>query len=303
MKLDVYAELASLPACPAGGPLPSGLASGFVDGCTAFAARDDDAKNEARRCYSQRAAAGELRLPQQLDLDPDLARPLRDGWLAIAIAFTLRVPWYSKDDRPFHVLDNPVRKDRVFGVPYMSAASWKGLLRWAFHMRAGLVGPSAQGDRRVIAKAEAMSVHLFGNEKEGERDSQRGTLALYPTWFSKIGFEVINPHDRKARAGTRPITYEVVPSGTAGALRFLYAPAPGAAARDGVKPIETLGLLVDAAEQLLTVYGFSAKRTVGWGVAKVNAARALGRRNEKSGSITDVQDALGALLSTEGASG
>lgn len=291
MKFDVYADLASLQACPTNSPLPCGLVSGFVDGCTAFAAgaddaRADDARKEARRCYSQRAAAGELRLPPELRLDAEMEKPLREGWVAIEIAFTLCAPWYSKDDSPFHVLDNPVRKDRVFGVPYMSAASWKGLLRWACRMGAGL-------------HDSAWIVHLFGNEKGKKRNFQRGALAFYPTWFPKIGFELINPHDRKTRAGKQPITYEVVPPGTDGRLHLLYAPTPGAAARDDVSAIDTLRQLLDAAEQLLTVYGFSAKRTAGWGVAKVKEARASGRAREQKGSIADLKKALGTLLAVE----
>src|SRR5690606_38477625 len=55
-------------------------------------------------------------------------------WVAVGVEFTLQAPWYSRDDVPFHVLDNPVRRDRVLGLPFMAAASWKGLLRWACRM-------------------------------------------------------------------------------------------------------------------------------------------------------------------------
>jgi CRISPR-associated protein Cmr2 len=300
VKLDLYAELASLQACPAGGPLPSALASGFVDGCTALAARScsEDAKNEARRCYRQCAAASELRLPRELDLDADLAKPLHGGWLAIEIAVTLCAPWYSKDDRPFHVLDNPLRKDRIFGVPFMSAAGWKGLLRWAFDMTTGLLGPSPRPHDPAVAKAQTMALHLFGSKKGVERGFHRGALAFYPTWFSRIDFEVINPHDRRERAGTQPILYEVVPPGTRGTLRLLYAPVRGAAAGDGVSKVETLKLLLDATEQLLTVYGFSAKRTAGWGVAKVTKARACAHGGEwrEKDSVSELRDKLATLL-------
>lgn len=303
MKLDFYADLATLQACPANPSLPGGLASGFVDGCTALAARGEKAKREARSCYIQRARAAELRLPRELGLDVPLARPLHEGWLAVEITFTLCTPWYSKDDRRFHVLDNHVRKDRVFGVPYMSAGSWKGLSRWAFRMNTGLLGPEPATDRRIVAEAEAMVLHLFGNAKGAGRLFQRGALTYCPTWFPKVGFEVINPHDRQQRAGTLPIAYEVVPTGVQGALRFLYAPVPGAAVCDDVMPAEALARLLDATDQLLTVYGFSAKRTAGWGAAKVDLARALGHKRETRGSISDVKDALGTLLAATGTRG
>ncbi len=253
MKFDLYAELASLQACPTTSALQGGLASGFVNGCTAFNARGGQSKNEARDCYRKRAAAGTLQLPSELNLDPDLGAPLLKHWLAIEIKFKLLSPWYSKDDRPFHVLDNPVRKDRVFGVPYMSAASWKGLLRWAFRVHTGLIGPAPIQDEEQRRKAEACEVHLFGNEKGEKEDFRQGSLAFYPTWFDKIGFEVINPHSRKTRAGTQPILYEVVPSGTEGVLRLLYAPLPGDDGLGVAERIDALQKLLDAAEQLLTV--------------------------------------------------
>ena len=246
-----------------------------------------------------RAATGELRLPQDLKLDADSDAPLHKGWLAFEIQFKLCTPWYSKNDRPFHVLDNPVRKDRVFGVPYMSAPSWKGLLRWACRMQAGL----QEHLQRHGGKMDDWSdpdwiIHLFGNEKGDKENFLRGALAFYPTWFDKVRFEVINPHSRKTRAGTQPILYEVVPADTKGVLHVLYAPLPGAAQRDGVRPVEALQDLLDAAGQLLTVYGFSAKRTAGWGIAEVTKVRACAHGGgwKEAGRIQELKDELTTLL-------
>ncbi len=262
MSFDLYAELASLQACPTASVLPDGLASGFVDGCT--------------------------------------GAPLHKGWLVLEIQFKLCTPWYSKDDRPFHVLDNPVRKDRVFGVPYMSAASWKGLLRWACRMQAGLHEHlQRHGGKMDDWRDPDWIVHLFGNEKGKKEDFLRGALAFYPTWFNKVGFEVINPHSRKTRAGTQPILYEVVPPNTEGVLRLLYAPLPGDDARGTAERIGALQNLLDAAEQLLTVYGFSAKRTAGWGVAEVIRARANRGEWKQENPIQTLKDELASLLSSE----
>ncbi|HZQ97534.1 MAG TPA: RAMP superfamily CRISPR-associated protein [Chloroflexota bacterium] len=193
------------------------------------------------------------------------------SWLAFEVMFTLETPWYSKDDRPFHVLDNPLRKDRVFGVPYLAAASWKGLLRWACRMQAGLHDYLGQHGGKLDGWQDpAWIVHLFGNEKGEAEDFERGALAFYPTWFDKIGFEIINPHSRRTRAGTKPIAYEVVPAGTEGTLHLLYAPLPGAATRDKVKSEEAIERLLEATQALLTTYGMSAKRTAGWGTAGVS---------------------------------
>lgn len=272
MTFDFYAELTSLTACPTtDGTLPSSLVSGFMDGCTVWSTRGDREKNESRQCYMNRVKdASNLKLPEELALDTrpsDLPDPL---WIGFEVCFELQTPWYSKDDRPFHVLDNPVRKDCVFGVPYMSAASWKGLLRWACRMQAGLHEHlNKSGGKLDGWKDPSWILHLFGNEKGDQKDFQQGALAFYPTWFDTIGFEVINPHSRARRAGTQPIYYEVVPAETKGVLRLLYAPLPEATERDNVQLADATTKVLDAIENLLTIYGISAKRTVGWGTAKI----------------------------------
>lgn len=275
MLFDYYSNLDSFTIESAGECLRSGLTPELVEFYAVSAARGDSDKNKARRCYRELAKCSNLELPAQLLLDPD-PKPLLPGWLAIKITFTLTGPWYSKDDRPFHVFDNPLRKDRVFGVPFMAAASWKGLLRWAMRMTTGLIGPEPVKDERKRREAELAVLHLFGNEK-GARDLfQRGALAFYPTWFSKIGFEVINPHSRKTRAGTQPILYEVVPAGTKGTLKLLYSPLPEAEGHAQLDRPAAINQLLDAVWDLLTVYGFSAKRTAGWGSADINRVAVTG---------------------------
>ncbi len=308
MSFDLYAELAIQSQCPVTAELPAGLACGFVDGCTAWGTRGGDAKNEARNCYMKRAEAANL-LPKELaDLLDAVPPVLQPGWLAIEVAFTLETPWYSKDDRPFHVLDNPVRKDRVFGVPFMSAASWKGLLRWSCRMVAGLA-EHLERHRGNLEGWEDPSwlLHLFGNEKGAGEDFQRGALAFYPTWFPRVGFEVINPHRRKTRAGTQPIYYEVVPpryeqkgtlTETKATLRLLYAPRPGQAPKEGVEAQDALNKLLDATDKLLTVYGFSAKRTAGWGLAKVDEWVVRNGKASQKGDLATVKASLPELLET-----
>lgn len=243
---------------------PGDFVSGFVDFCTVRfgeAEKEPDErerqrkKNDARGPYVKSAAeCDQFVIPSVLGLEGSFETLPDMAWIGLEIRFTLESPWYSKDDRPFHVLDNPVRKDRVFGVPFMSAASWKGLLRWAC---------------RNLGDSDDWIRPLFGNERDEKEDFQRGALVFYPTWFLKLGFELINPHSRKTRAGTQPIYYEVVPPGTSGVLRLLYAPLPGAAWRDKLEPGDNLDMLTLAIERLLTTYGISAKRTVGWGTASI----------------------------------
>ena len=80
---------------------------------------------------------------------------------------------------------------------------------------------------------------------------------------------MINPHSRAHRAGTQPIYYEVVPAGTTGRLQLLYAPLPGEIENDKVKPADFIDSLIDSIAALLETYGISAKRTAGWGTARI----------------------------------
>jgi len=319
MIFDYYASLAKQQACP-NRVNESGLASGFVDGCTVWSCQNKpqrqkapDPKNEARQCYMTRAAELEnIQLPAELILKPDFSRCPNSSWLGIEVSFTLETPWYSRDDRPFHVLDNPVRKDRVFGVPYMSAASWKGLLRWACRMEAGLLDYLKKHDMKLDEWEDPVwLVHLFGNEKGEGQHFLHGALIFYPTWFDKVGFEVINPHKRKTRVGTQPIYYEVVPAGTEGRLRFLYTPLPGETENDKVKLAGFIDSLIDSITALLETYGISAKRTAGWGAAKINKwigfekasdqpAKAEPRAEKKT--LHSLQE-LGSLVSDQNPSG
>jgi CRISPR-associated protein Cmr2 len=243
--------------------------------------RDGNKRIEARKRYMKEVSSKTLSLPADLNFlkGPDFhaARMLWPAaWFALQVEFELLTPWYSKDDRVFHVMDNPVRKDRVFGVPFMTASSWKGLLRWACRMQAGLPEHLQKNDGKLEGwKDPAWILHLFGNEKGEEKNFHEGALVFYPTWFDRIGFEVINPHSRARRAGTQPVYYEVVPPGTQGALYLLYAPWPGMEL--AADPREFLPRLLEAIEDLLTRYGISAKRTVGWGTARILKWRAYRR--------------------------
>jgi CRISPR-associated protein Cmr2 len=292
MTFDYWVELSKSARPPDKGELPASpeeaawnLASGFVDRCAEWAMRGDDQRIESRNRYIEEVASKKevtskeevtsktFSLPSALSVleSPDFDSAHTGwpaSWLGIKVGFELLTPWYSKDDRVFHVMDNPVRKDRVFGVPFMAASSWKGLLRWACRMQTGLREHLRENDGKIEGWRDPdWILHLFGNEKGEEEDFHQGALVFYPTWFDKIGFEVINPHSRERRAGTQPIYYEVVPPGTEGKFYILYAPWPGI--KPEAKPGEVIPKLLEAIEKLLATYGISAKRTVGWGTAKI----------------------------------
>ncbi|GIX47782.1 MAG: hypothetical protein KatS3mg131_1993 [Candidatus Tectimicrobiota bacterium] len=94
--------------------------------------------------------------------------------------FTLRKPYLSKDDTDFYILDNPVRKEWVFQVPYIAPSQWKGALRAAMRRRRGYTSWEQE------AQDEQM-IRLFGNVKGEENEFSAGWLHFYPTYFDRIG--------------------------------------------------------------------------------------------------------------------
>lgn len=290
MTFDFYVDLVDQQQSPT--EVENGcvdLAGSLVDGCTVWFATKQKTKekNQAREHYMKIVMGLCCSLPSALALDPWPPDLLHHNWLALQADFELLTPWYSKDDRVFHLLDNPVRKDRVFGVPFMAAASWKGMLRWACRMQAGLREHLEQGKKFEEWNEPIWISHLFGNQKAGEEQFHQGALVFYPSWFDKIGLEVINPHSRERRAGTQPIYYEVVPPGASGTLHLLYAPWPGM--KQTCDPKTFLPNLLEAIEMLLTTYGISAKRTVGWGTAKITQWQAF-RKGQQPVTCTSKDD-------------
>jgi len=100
-----------------------------------------------------------------------------------------------------------------------------------------------------------------------EFQTHKGRAIFYPTYFDKISLEIINPHDRRKRAGTVPIHYEVVPSGTEGILQIVYIPFDGVLKRDNELKEEVekdLDWLCKAIKNLANE-GIGAKTKLGWG--------------------------------------
>ena len=280
---------------------------------------DKKTKQPTQRGHFNQYIDKQLRLLRSLGLNPPslpnmAALPPRSWFLQLT--FTLARPWISKDDDPFYVAEsvNPVRKDKVFKVPTMSAASWKGLLRWTvMHIRLALkkneLSPAKFAQERVVQTL------LFGDEKgeepgqtkdfaaylgalkpEARQDYERllrahyklssadplphhsGRLMFYPTFFNRIDVEVINPHSRKTRAGTHPIYLECVPIGAQGTFSLLYVPFDliGKEERDiKQQSLADLELIAEGLSAMFLTYGFSAKRTSGYGVAEETVSNGL----------------------------
>lgn len=191
---------------------------------------------------------------------PDLSS-LPVGASTIRFGFTLTSPYISRDDTALHLLDNPVKKEWVFKVPYVASTQWKGGLR------------AAVRGQKEWDNDHPDLLRLFG-EANDERPEQgkSGCIYFYPTFFDRLGLEVINPHDRQTGAGSQPILMECVPAGTTGHFTLLYAPLDCIGADPAVtrrQVAEDLALLAQGLEALFTLYGFGAKTSSGFGLAEL----------------------------------
>lgn len=237
----------------------------------------------------------------------------------------LKAPYFSHDDEPLYLFDNPVLKEKVFKVPMVRGSSWKGLLAAAgkqlinddidnFLPYARIWGLGSSEYRSLLEylddnkqnsdefKSRIIKFSLWELGLSLDKDDinlinnnpheflkrlssnltaenvhnknlppylqpHKGRALLYPTFFDSISFEVINPHDRSKRAGTNPIYYEVVPTGTIGKLQIIYIPYDGLLIEDNVlkeqggKDLSFLCRSLDKAAEL----GIGAKAKLGWG--------------------------------------
>lgn len=95
--------------------------------------------------------------------------------VVLEFVFQLAQPFLSRDDDALYIIDNPVRKDKVFGAPFMAATSWKGSLRYAA-TRVALEGLKDHKDLRAPQHLAALTdllwpvriqhLRLFGNEND-----------------------------------------------------------------------------------------------------------------------------------------
>jgi CRISPR/Cas system CSM-associated protein Csm3 (group 7 of RAMP superfamily) len=242
---------------------------------------------------------------------PDVVGALpRRSWL-LSILFTLSKPWISRDDADFHILDNPVRKDKLFQLPTIPASAWKGTVRAAAIFRFLQPVKSGKMNREQLFGRRARLVRLFGNEPEriaeylndamsqclgtpageigrefdaylkdlgcirGDVEGRRGLLFFYPSMLPGLGIEVINPHSRDKRVGRNPILIESVPAGTRGRFHLLSFPFDSIG-RTGLDPdqeaAQDLRTALLAVGLVLKIQGFGAKTSSGFGVATVQEA-------------------------------
>ena len=103
-------------------------------------------------------------------------------------------------------------------------------------------------------------------------DTVKGRAIFYPTYFDKLSLELINPHNRKTKAGTNPIHYEVVPKDSKGDLQIVYIPFDGVTkSNDEIKKEakQDLEFLQECIKRVAK-NGIGAKTKLGWGRFEIN---------------------------------
>lgn len=181
----------------------------------------------------------------------------------IKISFILKKPYTSKDEGEFHILngsifENPIVKDKFTGLPMVRPSTWKGHLRFAARMVEW-----NKGDKEKIIR------RLFGNESE-DNNVLKGRLYFFPTFFEEEPKrDVITPLKRDTRTPTKgrsPIPIEVMKREAKGEFHLLYIPYPKGKDFKEEEIKEDLKFLAEALKLMFYTYGFSAKKTSGFGV-------------------------------------
>ncbi len=247
MSFDRFAHEAQAPS------LPEDVKAAFEYHRLAASGMKEPA-NQARDQWKGGALQRSLSVPQDfaaLWQHVALPRPDLDllpvGSWVIQFRFRLRTPYLSRDEELFHVIDNPVRAEPLWGLAFVAPTSWKGLLREA--VRTGRDVPDHHPDVQ----------RLFGNPRAAEKGFLQGRLRFFPTFFDKKGLEIINPHDRERRAGRNPILIECVPAEAEGTFTLLYITVGGLNAESGIATCyRDLSMIATAIRTLFVETGVSA---------------------------------------------
>ncbi|MBC7107312.1 MAG: hypothetical protein H5T41_00730 [Methanomassiliicoccales archaeon] len=181
--------------------------------------------------------------------------------------FTLKKSFTSKNEGEFYlnkkknetkIHENPIVRDRFTGLPMVRPSTWKGHLRFA----ADRVDWDDGEKERIVRR-------LFGAGPE-DKNMLRGRLYLYPTFFEEeADYDVITPLSRDSRKPVRgPIGIEVMKTGRKGKFFLLYLPYPRGNDFTEKEVRDDLKFVAKALTLMFYTYGFSAKKTSGFGVVE-----------------------------------
>lgn len=220
-------------------------------------------RSEAKKAAEDWGPEFQRFLPSKADVEKLPA----GSWL-LRLEFTLAKSFASKSESEFHPyqnsenawfeIHNPLALDHLTGLPLVHPATWKGHLRFA----AGMAGIEENTINR-----------LFGSIR-GDDGGQAARLHFFPTFFDSnkgISKEVATPLYRDTRTpvqGRAPINMEVIPMGTKGIFCLLYTPYPKGKDWSFEQTGEDLRASAKAVSAMLLEYGFSARKTAGWGIVQ-----------------------------------
>jgi CRISPR-associated protein Cmr2 len=233
----------------------------------------------------------------KVDIKPLIKTSITNSF-GIEVKIKLTSPYYSSDDDDFYIINNPCLKESVFKLPMVRGSGWKGSL-----LKAGIeifkdeknhqylgsifrifgVGNSEyrelfEKNNKVIKNkimlflAMEMGVNFEEDiatqlQKYFKIKAIKGRAIFYPTYFEKLSLELINPHNRKTKAGTNPIHYEVVPKESKAELKIVYIPFDGInqenddIKKEAKQDLEFLAKCIKKVSQ----NGIGAKTKLGWG--------------------------------------
>ena len=203
----------------------------------------------------------------------------------IRLQFTLKKPYTSRGEDAFST--NPIVRDKFTCLPIVRPSTWKGNLRFA----ANMVDNQNNQKRMIIRR-------LFGSGSH-ENNGFRGRLHFFPTFFETTKDDVITPVNRKTRKPSRgPIEVEVIGAGTKGMFHILYTPYPRGRAFKRGEIHADLQFLVEAMKLMFHRFGFSARRTSGFGVVKEDLEGELWLADEfhEFQSLTQLRNIIGGML-------
>lgn len=260
--LDLYGRLANEDELPDGGRWEEAVAG--HPGTTQALLEVVDRKKLAG-AFRKRWRHGQgpanpigLRIWQQLQPGAPSLDSLPAYSFVLDLRFRLAAGLLTKDETRLAPTENPVRKDRALGVPYIAASSWKGCLATTL---ARMKAP--REDPRVT--------RMFGSDREVEQpeECRAGRLHFYPTGFDGVGYHMLHPLNRKSKTG-KPIDLELVPKGKGGRFLVVYVPAEAAGVQWQTVREEMardLHVLLAGVRRMMTEAGFGAKTSSGFGLA------------------------------------
>lgn len=253
-----------------------------------------------------------------IDVTPwkDLPMP----FFLIEFYFELESPVITRDETSHYPIENPIRKDYALKLPMLGSTGWKGLLRNAFlfvHLFPNwneFYKKKDEASRKKYLQTRWQMLRLFGAEKEATKEQRlhqalmedaggfkkfaisrfakegqkppkeipntAGCIYTYPTIFSNLEVELINPHDSVRRVGTQPIHLEIIPSGSMGLFRIFYLlnrPTLSTSEDMNIDAKRDLVVMLKTIQFLFLELGISAKRTSGHGQVKTEMVKNKGR--------------------------